>query len=797
MPKIIYTINHKKSLYTIIYGAFGIALFNIIFATCIQDTYAANMDFSINVKPSASITVPSTPINLSIDPSRSNGFSSAVLNIEAGTSYDSGYTIIMQSGHTPGEIDNYNLVNTSSNDTNDPSANIPILTSTYTESTFPANHWGIKVGNSTDYTGIGTNGAIASTTDKGGNTVPVTLAAKTDYLQAPGTYETTLNFSIIANIDSSMTIDNYTYMQDIATLSTTNRQALVDSMIESKTYTLKDSRDNQDYTIAKLKDGKVWMTKNLNLAGGTKLDSEGSNVPAGYTQANPYYTLPASETISSGTSLNNRTDETKPFSSDTVDYVFNSSNNTTDCTSSKPCNSYYSWLAATAGGKDASGSAVTGNGYDTAYSICPKGWRLPTSGNSSDSSATSTTGYKKGDFYKLAIQYGMSSNNYFQNTSSFYNQAGPGTTPNFLLAGYYTSGSFNDGGSYGYYWSATSYSSAGGYSLDFGSSNVSSASSSNRRYGFPVRCVLDTTGPTIDDLAYMQDFAKLDITDRRSVVNSMEANKNYTLKDTRDNQDYTIARLTGTTGNGYSQVWMTKNLNIAGGTALYSDDSNVPATGYTKASGNAYYTLPASETISSGTSLNNRTDETKPFSSDTVDYVFNSSNNTTDCTSSKPCNSYYSWLAATAGGKDASGSAVTSDGYNTAYSICPKGWRLPTATTEGVSRDNGGYTGGDFYRMILGYMNGATSLNQGYYDNTKPNPFYTNAGPGTTPNFLLAGRYESDSFNYGGSSGTYWSATSRSGITGGYGLYFNSGYVDSAYNSIRRTGSSVRCVLAE
>ena len=245
------------------------------------------------------------------------------------------------------------------------------------------------------------------------------------------------------------------------------------------TTTLPDARDGQEYTIAKLADGKYWMTTNLNLAGGTTLNASDSNVPS-----DNYYTLPASTTISSGTAV-----QSGQFLSDTTAYVFNTGNNTTTCNSSTPCNSYYSWLAATAGGKNSSGSSVTTNGYNAAYSICPKGWRLPTS-TTSNANAQTSPNWKTGDWYALATAYGANlESSYYQNAASFYNNAGPGTTPGFLLAGYYNNGSFLNGGSRGFYWSSTARSSTSAYPLYFNSGYVDSANIDSRRYGFSVRCV--------------------------------------------------------------------------------------------------------------------------------------------------------------------------------------------------------------------------------------------------------------------------------------------------------------------
>ena len=293
---------------------------------------------------------------------------------------------------------------------------------------------------------------------------------------AGGTYTldgtTTNNISLTAMWSEPKTIANATYMQEVGSCP--------DTLTTGQVYSLKDSRDEQSYNVAKLADGKCWMITNLNLAGGTVLSSDKSDVPS-----TNYYTLPASTTISSGTSV-----QSGQFSSDTTAYVFNTGNNTTTCNSSTPCNSYYSWLAATAGGKDSSGNAVSTDGYNAAYSICPKGWRLPTS-TTSNANAQTSPNWKTGDWYALATAYGanLESNYYNSSDTNFYNNAGPGTNPNFLLAGSYYNGWFYLGGSTGYYWSSTASSSTNAYDLYFSSGSVGLASNSNRRRGASVRCV--------------------------------------------------------------------------------------------------------------------------------------------------------------------------------------------------------------------------------------------------------------------------------------------------------------------
>ena len=234
-----------------------------------------------------------------------------------------------------------------------------------------------------------------------------------------------------------------------------------------------DKRDGQEYTVARLADNKIWMTKNLNLAGGTEITSELSNVPDGYT-------LPTANGFQSGNKL--PASSTSGFDDETKAFVYNSTKTSgTDCTS-PGCYSYYSWTAATAG----SGLSITEDNTDAPYSICPKGWKLPST------RTTDVADWKTSDFYKLAVAYGMDPSSTYQSTANFYNQAGPGTTPNFLLTGNYLNGSFFNGAYYGNYWSSsTSYDSADAQYLFFHSSNVNSANSYNRRYGSAVRCIAE------------------------------------------------------------------------------------------------------------------------------------------------------------------------------------------------------------------------------------------------------------------------------------------------------------------
>lgn len=279
----------------------------------------------------------------------------------------------------------------------------------------------------------------------------------------------------------------------------------------------------------------------------------------------------------------------------------------------------------------------------------------------------------------------------------------------------------------------------------------------------------------IDDLEYMQDFATLTNTEKTSVLNSMEAETTYTLKDKRDEQEYTMAKLKD------GKVWMTKNLNLAGGTALSADNTDVDAS-YVES-----FTT-SNNLTKTGNTIVLPESSTSGFDTNNYSYVYNSGNITTnqaDCTDTQPCNSYYSWDAATLG----SGRGISTDNTDAQYSICPKGWKLPTSRTTAATNWQ---TESDFYVLAHQYgLDSTTSTSE------SDNGFYTQAGPGTAPNFLLAGYYDNGSFNSGGSGGGYWPSTSGSTGSNARNLYFYSSDVYSASDGNRRYGFSVRCLLRQ
>ena len=421
---------------------------NIINTSALSYQSDAEIKFTFN--PTLSINISST--NLAIDNLTPGTTSdSNIINISVATNAAYGYTL--------SAIMNGNSSNlTHADDTNTFSS---IATNSSLSSLATDNTWGYsyKLSNNTNwnnYSGLSneTSKTLINTDNQLAKPIDFKIAAKASSTQASGTYTNTINFIAISK-PIPKTIEDIAYMQTFGELVETDLQSVKDSMEEEHTYTLKDARDEQDYTIAKLKDGKIWMTKNLNLAGGTEITAELSDVSEEYTL---------------------------PFSSDSwgdnanSDYVYNSGN--AICASNSPCYSYYSYPSATV----LSGINIANNS-NAPYSICPKGWKLPTS-------VYGTT--DNSDFYHLIISYGVEpsdiGNASSETAKNFYIQAGPETTPNFSLSGQYYSSIVN-AGKEGPYWSSTRRQATTSYYMIFSRRSVSGWSAAGNAVGFAVRCL--------------------------------------------------------------------------------------------------------------------------------------------------------------------------------------------------------------------------------------------------------------------------------------------------------------------
>ena len=132
---------------------------------------------------------------------------------------------------------------------------------------------------------------------------------------------------------------------------------------------------------------------------------------------------------------------------------------------------YYNWTAAIATNDSSSltENTHTNTAMNPNNSICPKGWRLTRS--ASDASYN--------DFAYLRVQYSNSNSNTYMLYSPLW----------FVRAGRVFSGSLNNSGDIGYYWSSTVYDANLAYDLDISSSGFGPSSTNYRFVGFSVRCM--------------------------------------------------------------------------------------------------------------------------------------------------------------------------------------------------------------------------------------------------------------------------------------------------------------------
>ena len=246
--------------------------------------------------------------------------------------------------------------------------------------------------------------------------------------------------------NETKTISKLTYLQDFRLLSNDDKATVLASMTVGTNYSLIDNRDNQTYTIAKMEDGKIWMTENLNL-GSTTLTT---NLAAANTNIS--------------TIVNTSTFNGWKKTSGTGTYVAGEliSISGTDATSGTAYGTLYNYYAASAG--TISGSA---NSNNATYDICPAGWRLPTGGSS-------------GEFQALYDNY---------NSAALLRAPIANGGAAFALSGSFYDSIPSDYGDAGHYWSSTMSDSASMNSLNLNTSVVNATGSNNRQYGRAIRCV--------------------------------------------------------------------------------------------------------------------------------------------------------------------------------------------------------------------------------------------------------------------------------------------------------------------
>jgi uncharacterized protein (TIGR02145 family) len=227
----------------------------------------------------------------------------------------------------------------------------------------------------------------------------------------------------------------------------------------ASTVTLKDTRNDQEYTIRRLQDGKCWMVDNLKLGSdvgpmllndtNTDLNNKASfELPQITTSGSVSYDIPGAY---------------GPISGDTGTGITN-------------YGYLYNWSAATAGESRTTMPLGSGNAPN---SICPANWRLPTG------DSTGEFAILNGSMYNNTLGAADVSTDSvhaanWQNAGSFKG----------VFSGYWI-GSFGNQTSGGYFWSSSASTTGNGgtYNLLMRQSDVNPGASGNRSSGLAIRCV--------------------------------------------------------------------------------------------------------------------------------------------------------------------------------------------------------------------------------------------------------------------------------------------------------------------
>ncbi len=427
---------------------------------------------------------------------------------------------------TVGNTDGYTVYvsgNTNLTGKNNTSHKIPSITSSKTLGSM-SNEWGYYgvLSNSeasynpstsfkamtTSQQSVGTGGATSSNVTK---KLTLFYGARVTSSAAEDFYGNTVTLSVVAQPRTVTT--------PITTMQAFDKTAC-GKLNTHETLQLTDTRDNKKYWVTKLLDGNCWMSQNLDFNISTSnVTTATSDVTSNWTSSSTYPARATATSVTTGSTSNTGT-----YSWDLGNYVIINPTATKACDSNNTglgacsgqfiaigsrtasvdpnfyknsgnktytdteydahylAGNYYQWNAVTAG----TGGQITNT--NATGSICPKNWKLPSSGN--------TVALRdKGSFYYLLQQYGVRSS--VSGTSSV-NQNTYNITLSplfFVRSGGIDSGTypFNYAGQWGYYWSSRANSSSTTFYLYFYNSGVDPSGSASRYPGYPLRCLLPTT----------------------------------------------------------------------------------------------------------------------------------------------------------------------------------------------------------------------------------------------------------------------------------------------------------------
>ena len=265
------------------------------------------------------------------------------------------------------------------------------------------------------------------------------------------------------------------------------------NMNDGDVIALKDTRDDNVYTVGKLADGNCWMMENLrlNTAGSsdsTKAQGFGTGFigladpeTAGFsnsTNANSLYSTTNITGSNQGYRFprfnyaNTNARATNPSATDNRNTT-TSAHGVNLSSAIYSYGNYYTWAAAKANIEDLT---TVASSEAASTSICPSGWRLPY-GRTTGSGAEST------GFYYLGSVLGATT------SSAASSRIWRSYPNNFIYSGYISGSTVSSRGSYSYLWSATTFNGTSAYNFRFSTAGIFNTTSS-RYNGYTVRCVM-------------------------------------------------------------------------------------------------------------------------------------------------------------------------------------------------------------------------------------------------------------------------------------------------------------------
>ncbi|MBQ1373527.1 hypothetical protein IIY66_01850 [Candidatus Saccharibacteria bacterium] len=364
-------------------------------------SYSTNEDISFTFKPTLSISLSTGALTIdNLVPGTTSGSNAVTVTVSSNTPY--GYVLSAGVGSTVSTDPYYN---TSDLVHDNPTTQVPTtnkFSSIATSASLPTldtdNTWGYSTStdggtNWSTYSGLShaeTKPLLDISDPAQPSTIDFKIAARSASTQASGTYNNIITFYAVGKPKPP------DYMQEPEIIKTKLKN--VGDELQAI-----DQRDGKEYWVARLADGNIWMTQNLDLsieAGRTytSADTDLANSTIGTTWTPTVSTTTTSSWIGSYTA---------PQSYDPGNLYWNGNVTTRDGTLSDRTTTdpsatsggthyhvgnYYNWTAAVA-----MNSSSGKNSGDMDQSICPAGWRLPTySGDKSYLNLKDAQGFTSG-----------------------------------------------------------------------------------------------------------------------------------------------------------------------------------------------------------------------------------------------------------------------------------------------------------------------------------------------------------------------------------------------------------------